>query len=289
MNAVCAVYGNMIGGKQGAKDTLEKFWKLVSKASVFSPLQPSMYDKMVSKGNMDYSPGYKFFSIMAENFSPYQFANTGVNPLEKILNEVIDFEYCHQQSPPKLFVCATNSRTCAAKVFGPKEITAKSVLASACLPYMFKAVEIDGEDYWDGGYMGNPPITPLIEHTPDTLDIVLIQVNPLKIDKTPTTVEEIKDRVNEISFNSSLVAEIKQVLFHQELIDQGITLNGRLKKTRLHNISADTYLGNLNLSSKLNTQWEYLLYLKDLGRKAAEQWMEKSFKDVGVKTTLDLH
>lgn len=288
MNAVCTSYGMMTGGRTGAKQALEKFWKEVSKVGQTSPLQPSYYDTVVSKGNMDYSPGYKFFSFVSENFSPYQFNTLTVNPLEKILNEVIDFEACHRQAPPKLFVCATNVRTCEARVFGPKEITPQAILASACLPYMYKAVEIEGEAYWDGGYMGNPPIAPLIEFTEDTNDILIVQVNPIRIGSTPKTIEEIKDRVNEISFNSSLVAEIKQVLFHQELLDRGIDLDGKLKRTRLHNISADNFLDNLNLSSKLNTNWDYLVYLKDLGRKAAEEWLAKNLEHVGTKTTFRL-
>jgi NTE family protein len=288
MNAVCTSYGTMIGGREGAKKTLEKFWKEVSKVGQTSPLQPSFYDKATSKGNMDYSPGYKFFSFLSENLSPYQYDTGAVNPLEKILNDVIDFETCHKQAPPKLFVCATNVRTCEARIFGPKEITTKAILASACLPYMYKAVEIDGEAYWDGGYMGNPPIAPLIEFTEDTNDILIVQVNPIRIKSTPKTIEEIKDRVNEISFNSSLVAEIKQVMFHQELLDKGIDLGGKLKRTRLHNISADDFLHDLNLSSKLNTNWDYLVYLKELGRKAGEDWLQKNLEHVGEKSTFQM-
>ncbi|MFL5754177.1 MAG: patatin-like phospholipase family protein [Bacteroidia bacterium] len=285
MNAVCTSFGMMTGGREGAKNTLEKFWKEVSRVGQTSPLRPSFYDSFVSKGNMDYSPGYKFFSFLSENFSPYQTDLGGVNPLEKLLNSVIDFEILHRQAPPKLFVCATNVRTCEARIFGPKEISSKAIMASACLPYMYKAVEIDGEAYWDGGYMGNPPISPLIEFTEDTNDILLVQVNPIRIKSTPTTIEEIKDRVNEISFNSSLVAEIRQVMFHQELLDKGIDLDGKLKRTRLHNISADNFLHNLNLSSKLNTNWDYLVYLKELGRKAGEEWLNENLQHVGKKTT----
>lgn len=288
MNGVCTIYGLHKNGKQGAKDLLHNFWKKISDAGKQSGMLPTWYDKVVSKGNMDYSPGYRFFSMMSDNLSPYHFNPLGINPLEKILLELIDFEELHKLRPPKLFVCATNVKTCQPRIFGPEEITAKTILASACLPYMYKAVEIDGEEYWDGGYMGNPPIQPLIDE-PGTDDVLLIQINPVKINKTPTSIEDIRDRVNEISFNSSLIAELKHILFKQELIDSGITLDGRLRRTYLHSICADDALGDLNLSSKLNTDWEFLLYLKETGRKHAQEWINRNFSKLGKESTIELH
>jgi NTE family protein len=173
-------------------------------------------------------------------------------------------------------------------VFGPSEISAKAVMASACLPYMYNAVEIDGEFYWDGGYMGNPPLEPLIENTVDTDDILLIQINPFKIKNVPSNIEEIKDRVNEISFNSSLLHEIRQIEFKRTLVEKGITLDGALKKTYLHSISADHDLSELNLSSKLNTSWDFLMHLKNLGYAACNKWLEENYDNIGKISTLKL-
>lgn len=288
MNGVCTIYGLNKGGKNLAKHLLVKFWHKISEAGKTSLLQPSAFDKMMSKGNMDYSPGYKFFSMTSETLSPAQFNPLGFNPLEKILNELIDFEELHRFNPPKLFVCATNVLTCTPRIFGPSEISAKAIMASACLPYMYAAVEIDGEFYWDGGYMGNPPLEPLINNTEDTDDILLIQINPFKIKVVPKTIEEIKDRVNEISFNSSLHHEIQQIEFKRTLIEKGIDLDGAIKKTNLHSISADHDLSELNLSSKLNTSWDFLMHLKNLGYQACTNWLNENFDDIGKISTLKL-
>lgn len=288
MNGVCAIYGLKKGGNNLAKHLLVKFWHKVSEAGKLGMIQPTWFDKMMSPGNMDFSPLYKLFSITTENFSPSQYNPLSLNPLEKILNEVVDFKELHRINPPKLFVCATNVKTCEARVFGNQEVTAKAVMASACLPYLYPAVEINGEYFWDGGYMGNPPLQPLIDHTLNTDDILLVQVNPKNINNVPSNIDEIKDRVNEISFNSSLMLEIEMQLFKQKLVEQGITLNGELKPVRLHNISADVNLKDLNLSSKLNTSWDFLIYLKNLGYKACDEWLGANFDLIGKASTFSL-
>lgn len=285
MNGVCTIYGLNKGGRNMAKHLLVKFWHKISEAGKLSGLQPTWFDKIVSKGNMDYSPTYKFFSMTTENLAPSQFNPLGFNPLEKILNELIDFNELHKFDPPKLFVCATNVRTCEPRIFGPKEISAKAILASACLPYLYKAVEIDGEYYWDGGYMGNPPLEPLIEHTEDADDILLVQINPIKIKNVPSNIEEIKDRVNEISFNSALMHELKHIQFKQDLIAKGIKIDDKAQKVHIHHISADAHLGELNLSSKLNTSWDFLMHIKELGYKAADAWLLENFNKIGKEST----
>lgn len=285
MNGVCTIYGLKKGGRNQAKHLLVKFWHRISEAGKLSVLQPSWLDKMMSPGNMDLSPFYRFFSLTTETLSPYQFNPLGLNPLEKILNDLVDFEELQNISPPKLFVCATNVRTCEAKVFGRQEITSKAILASACLPYLFKAVEIDGEYYWDGGYMGNPPLWPLAHSTQGTDDILLVKVNPFKIEKVPDSVEDIKDRINEISFNSSLAHEIKHLEFINQLIDRGLNVGEEYKKIHLHSLSADKVLGNLNLSSKLNTTWDFLMHLKNLGYQACDSWIKENYDHIGKKST----
>jgi NTE family protein len=288
MNGVCTIYGLNKGGRNMAKHLLVKFWHKISEAGKMSMLQPSWIDKMISKGNMDFSPLYKFFAMTTENMPPSHFNPMGYNPLEKILTDLIDFDELKKFNPPKLFVCATNVKTCEARVFGPTEITAKAILASACLPYLYKAVEIDGEFYWDGGYMGNPPLDPLIKHTEDADDILLVQINPVKISKVPSTIEEIKDRVNELSFNSSLILELKMLQFKQKLAKQGIKMDEEIKDIHLHNISSDLHLGELNLSSKLNTSWDFLMHLKELGYKACEEWLKVNYDKIGKESTFTI-
>ena len=286
MNAICVVYGLKLGGRLKAKEKLNEFWLKISEAGKTSPLQPSFIDKSLSQGNIDYSPGYRLFSLISELYTPKQLNPLGINPLEAVLNDVIDFEVLHKISPPKLFVCATNVLNCESKVFSKQEINSKTVLASACLPFMFDAVQIDGEYFWDGGYTGNPLITPLIEQTTETNDILLIQINPKIIKSMPKNVEEIRDRVNEISFNSSLLQELKFLLYQQEILGKGFDDGGKIKPVFLHNISADKDLEDLNLSSKLNSTYSFLLYLKELGRNACDLWIKKNFELVGKQTTL---
>jgi len=288
MNGVCTIYGLTKGGRNLAKHTLVKFWHRISEAGKLSLLQPTWLDKMMSPGNMNYSPLYKFFSVTAETLSPSQFNPLGINPLEKILKDLIDFEELKKINPQKLFVCATNVKTCEPKIFGPGEITSKAILASACLPYLFKAVEINGEHYWDGGYMGNPPLFPLTEHTEGTDDILLVKVNPFIIPNVPDNIDDIKDRINEISFNSSLALEIKNLEFINSLVDQGITLDGKLKKINLHCLSADKVLSDLNLSSKLNTTWDFLMHLKNMGYQACDNWVKANYENIGKKSTLHI-
>jgi len=285
MNGVCTVYGLRKGGRNLAKHILVKFWHRISEAGKLSILQPTWFDKMMSPGNMNFSPLYKFFSVTSDALSPSQFNPLGINPLEKILNDLIDFDELQKISPPKLFVCATNVKTCEAKIFGPTEISSKAVMASACLPHLFKAVEINGESYWDGGFMGNPPLSPLTQNTEGTDDILLVKVNPFKIGKVPESVEDIKDRVNEISFNSSLALEIQHLEFINDLVDKGITMDGKLKRINLHCLSADRTLAELNLSSKLNTTWDFLMHLKNMGYQACDSWIKTNYDNIGTKST----
>jgi NTE family protein len=221
--------------------------------------------------------------------SPYNFNPFNYNPLRDILNNIIDFEELHRYNKKKLFICATNVKTNKAKIFSNKEITVDSVMASACLPFLFQAVEIDGEFYWDGGYMGNPPIFPIITNT-NLRDIVLVKINSININSVPTTARDIADRVNEISFNSSLINEMKLIHYRNELIRNGI-LKSDEKVNReifVHTISGYDALSQLSYSSKMNTSWEFLLDLKNRGRVIAEKWLSTDYKEVGLKSTFDV-
>jgi NTE family protein len=288
VNAVTVAYGLHIGGPQKAKDLLEELWKRIAMNGSFL-FKPGMFDKVYGHGDIYNSAGYMWFNAISQVLSPYNFNPFNYNPLKDILNNLINFEELQRYNKKKLFICATNVKTNRAKIFSNKEITVDAVMASACLPFLFQAVEIDGEYYWDGGYMGNPPISPLITNT-NIRDIVLVKINSININSVPTTARDIADRVNEISFNSSLINEMKLIHYRNELIRNGI-LKTDDKKNReifVHTISGYEALSQLSYSSKMNTSWDFLVDLKNKGRQIAEKWIQTDFREVGLKSTFDV-
>jgi NTE family protein len=288
VNAVTCAYGLHIGGPLKAKELLEELWKRVAMSGSFL-FKPGAFDKAYGSGDIYNSAGYMWFNAISQVLSPYNFNPFNYNPLKDILSNLIDFEELTKYNKKKLFICATNVKTNRAKIFTNKEITVDAVMASACLPFLFQAVEIEGEYYWDGGYMGNPPIFPLISNT-DLHDIVLIKINSININSVPTTARDIADRVNEISFNSSLINEMKLIHYRNELIRNGIlTSDGKNnREIFVHTISGYEALSQLNYSSKMNTSWDFLVELKNKGRAIADNWIKNDFKQVGLKSTFDV-
>ena len=288
VNAVTCAYGLHLGGPLKAKELLEQVWRKIALSGSFL-FKPGIFDKVHSNGDIYNSPGYIMFNAVSQVLSPYNFNPFNYNPLRDILNELIDFKELHLYNKKKLFICATNVKTNRAKIFTNNDITVDAVLASACLPFLFQAVEIGGEYYWDGGYMGNPPIFPLIENT--TLhDILLVKINSIQINSVPTTARDIADRVNEISFNSSLINEMKLIHYRNELIRNGILKidNKENREIFIHTISGYKALSQLSYSSKMNTSWDFLLELKQMGREVASNWIKTDFKEVGLKSTFDV-
>jgi NTE family protein len=288
VNAVVCAYGLHTGGPAKARELLEKLWKKISESGSFL-FKPGIFDQAYSNGDIHNSPGYMMFNALSQVFSPYNFNPFNYNPLRDILTDLVDFEELHRYHKKKLFICATNVKTNRSKIFTNEEISVESVLASACLPFLFHAVEIDGEYYWDGGYMGNPPIFPLIENT-HLKDIVLIKINSIIINSVPTTARDIADRVNEISFNSSLINEMKLIHYRNELLRNGILKvdNKNNREIFIHTISGYNALSQLSYSSKMNTSWEFLTELKEKGRAIAENWIKTDYSQVGVKSTFNV-
>jgi len=288
VNAVTCAYGLHIGGPAKAKELLEELWRKIALSGSFL-FKPGVLDKTYGNGDIYNSTGYMMFNAITQVLSPYNFNPFNYNPLRDILKDIIDFEELQRYNKKKLFICATNVKTNKAKIFSNKEITVDAVMASACLPFLFQAVEIEGQFYWDGGYMGNPPIFPIITNT-SLRDIVLVKINSININSVPTTARDIADRVNEISFNSSLINEMKLIHYRNELIRNGI-LKSDDKINReifVHTISGYDALSQLSYSSKMNTSWEFLLNLKNKGREIAEKWLAKDYKEVGLKSTFDV-
>jgi NTE family protein len=287
MNAVTLAYGMSLAGREGAKKALMQFWRRVAHAGMISPLQPSLFERLSHNHSLENSPAFVMFDLVTRLYSPYQFNPLNYNPLRQVLEQSVDFERLQRESAVKLFLSATNVRTGKVKVFGNDEITADAVLASACLPFMFQAVSIKGEDYWDGGYMGNPVIFPLI-YKCQSRDIVVIHINPIERMETPTTARDILNRINEISFNSSLMREMRAIAFVTKLIDDGVIEDGRMKRMLIHAIEGQDFMRDLGVSSKMNADWEFLTHLRDVGRARAEAWLSDTFDALNSRTSVDL-
>jgi NTE family protein len=289
MNAAVMAYGLAEGGRSGAQTALANFWRRVSHASASGPLQPSLLDRLTGSRSLEFSPAFVMFDMITRLMSPYQFNPFNYNPLRQVLEQSIDVDAIRMaRCPVKLNICATNVRTGKVKVFDNDELSIEAVMASACLPFLFQAVEIDGEAYWDGGYMGNPAIFPLI-YGCETPDVLVVHINPIEREEVPKTAAEILNRINEISFNSSLLREMRAIAFVTDLIDNADAAERHnLKRIFVHGISDDATMRGLSVSSKLNADWGALVDLRDRGRQCADQWLVENYQDIGKRSTVDV-
>ncbi len=285
MNAALVADGWTQSGAEGAKASLAAYWRRVSQAAAFSPLQRSPLDRLMGRWTLDTSPAYLAMDLMARVLSPYDLNPLGLNPLSTILAESIDFGQL-ADAPIRLFITATNVRTGRGRIFRNAEITADVLLASACLPTMFQAIEIDGEPYWDGGYAGNPTLTPLVRES-DAHDTILVQINPRERPERPRTANEILNRLNEISFNSPLMKELRMIALLREVADPGHGEGARWAGMRVHRVMTDA-LADFGASSKLNAEWEFVSLLKEEGRKSADAFVAAHGEDIGKHSTADL-
>jgi NTE family protein len=287
MNAVVTAYGLTVGSNEGARRSLQRFWEAVVEMGACSVMQPSWFDRIVSPGNLDYSPSWIAMDTLSRVFSPYQMNPGNYHPLRDILSEQVDFEELRQSDKVKLFVCASNVRTNRLRVFEHGDISVEAVLASSCLPSLFQAVEINGDHYWDGGYMGNPPIFPIIYNC-RSADVLLIMINPIQTKQVPQTAQAILDRINTLSFNSSLMREMRAINFVNRLVDSGFDDGGRLKKMLIHCIDAEDEMSNLGVSSKLNVEREFLRWLFELGRSRADVFLKDHFDKIGWESSTSI-
>jgi NTE family protein len=289
MNAAAFAVGWEHGGAESARERLENFWRKVSEAG--RPLNAWLFGWAAAGAGMqrqtEWSPGYLAFDILSRFFSPYQLNPFNFHPLRKIVDDGIDFAALRQCRRTKLFVSATAVRTGKIRVFETKEVTTDVLLASACLPYLFHAVEIGGEAYWDGGYMGNPAIFPLI-YGCDAKDVVIVQVNPINRPDVPTNARDILDRVTEISFNSSLMREMRAIAFVGRMVEEHKLDSERYKRLNIHFIESETEIAPLGASSKLNTDWKFLCELRDRGRETAKRWLAAHYGQIGRESSVDI-
>jgi NTE family protein len=289
MNAVVVAAGLTEGGVSAARARLEAFWRAVSDAAGAPFGRSGVWTDMFAAW-LRATPGWRVAESWAQNFSPYDFNPFNFNPLRDALAGVADFAVLRERSVVKLYVSATAVRTGQLRVFRTGELTVEHLLASGCLPQLFQAVEIDGEPYWDGGFLANPPLWPLFyDETPN--DILIVNLNPFFRNQTPKTPAQILDRLNEITFNAPLTAELRAVAFVDKLIEQRmLTAKARKSYRRMlvHSIGADRWLQDLSTDTKFNTDWSFLVELRDRGRRAGEAWLKEGLADVGVRSSADL-
>lgn len=286
MNAVVVADGLMQSGEEGARAALRAFWKAVSESARTSPIRRTPIDALMGSWNLDYSPAFQFFDLVTRMASPYALNPLNINPLRDLLAEQVNFDRVRSCDRMKLFISATNVETGRVRVFDRGELTPETVMASACLPFIFQAVEVDGVPYWDGGYMGNPVLFPFFRHCHSD-DVVVVQINPVVRPGTPKSAREILNRVNEITFNSSLLREFRAIDFVDRLLEEGRIDKDKYKHVLIHRIDADEELTPLGASSKMNAEWPFLMHLFEVGREAAMNWLNDNFEHLGERSTLN--
>jgi NTE family protein len=287
INAVIIADGLMESGREGARQALEGFWWSISHTAQFSPIKRTPLDVLTGNWNLDRSPSYLFFEVMEQLASPYLLNPLNLNPIKMLLARQVNFERVRKCDLLKVFISATNVRTGRVKLFERTKLTLDMVMASASLPYLFQAVEIDGEAYWDGGYSGNPVLYPFAYQC-TSKDVVIVQINPMCRDAVPKTAHEILNRINEITFNGSLMKELRAIEFVGRLLDSESVDPARYKKMLLHVINAEEELKYFNASSKFNAEWGFLTHLRTLGRLAAERWLDTNYDTIGEGSSVDL-
>ena len=285
MNAAVLVDGYMDGGADGARAALERFWRKVSEAARFSPFQRGPLDIMLGRWTLDNSPAFVAMDLAARLVSPYDLNPGGFNPLRDVLADCVNFDRLANASI-KLFVNTTNVRTGRGRIFRNAEITPDVLLASACLPQLFQAIEIDGEAYWDGGYSGNPSIMPLVLECASR-DTILVPINPVERPGTPRSAREILDRINEVAFNAVTLKELKMIALLRQVADPGKTEGALWAGMRVHAVNNPTML-ELGYSSKLNAEWPFLEMLHRKGRSSADEFLRKHRRDLGRTSSVNL-
>lgn len=274
VNAALLAHGWLEGGRDGARAALSGFWHAVGNAS----------------GIFGSAPFGPWMALFARSLSPYQFNPANLNPLRSLLASHIDFERLRAAAAQRLFVSATNVRTNRIRIFRGEEISVDAVMASACLPMVFQAVEIDGESYWDGGYLADPPLYPFFYECA-TRDLLVVMVNPLVREAKPIQPGDIFDRIHEVSFNASLISEMRAIAFVHKLLDEGWLkkqYESRLRNVLVHMVRADTALVGLGSDTKYQTSLHFLRDLHERGRAAADQWLASSLRHVGRRSSVDI-
>ena len=286
MNAAVVASGITQGGPELARKKLCEFWRAVSVDGRLTAPQRALFDMLLQPWRK-VGAGGGWMGAAQAMLSPYDLNPLDINPLRDVVEAQIDFAAVRACESLQLFIAATNVHTGKVRVFERSELTVDMLMASAALPTIFKAVEIDGVPYWDGGYMCNPVLFPFFSGT-RTEDIILVQINPLVRDTTPDTTGDILERVNEITFNAALLHELRAIDFVRRLIDAGRLDATHYKRVRLHRIEAQKELNTFGAASKLQADWSFFETLHAVGHKAGTAFLAAHFDDIGREGTLDL-
>jgi len=286
MNAVALAAGYHAGDREEARESLRRFWTGVLEEARTSPLRRSPIEAMLGGWSLDASPAYVMFDLVTRLASPYDLNPYNLNPLKELVVQLVDFDRV-RKSKVKVFISATNVETGRAHAWDKKQLSADHVMASACLPWLFQAVEIDGVPYWDGGFTGNPALWPLFESCQSD-DVVLVQINPIRRPGAPKTARDIINRVNEITFNSSLLHDLRAVDFVARLIEAGRLEGTGYRRMLMHAIADEKALAELGASSKFNVEPDFIDMLFERGREAANNWLHTSFRHVGTRATVNV-
>lgn len=294
MNAVALAHGFTIGGRDGAREALKAMWGSIATKAPFNFVPEDWSTpEAIARQTMP-SPAIKTFLFLARFFSPYQINPFNLNPLRNILAGQLDFERLRAECKIELFIAATQVSTGMPRLFRNKELTLDALLASACLPSLHHAIEIDGESYWDGGLTANPPIRPLL-YKCSARDIIVVLLHPCRRPEVPTTADDIWHRLTEISFSSTLFGELQGIALAKEVAESAVfsfgKLERRLRRLNMHMIDAQELMSELSVLSKLDTQAAFISALHDEGRRRADAWLERNFPSVGVRSSfmLDKH
>ncbi len=290
VNAVVLADGLRKGGADEARKQLADFWRAASLGGDLPAVQRAVTDRLFSMLPSEGSPTFNWLSAWSQYLSPYDLNPLNINPLKDLIERFVDFDGL-RADPRQIFIAATNVQTGSLHIFPHDKISAEAVMASACLPALFRAVEIDGVPYWDGGYVGNPVIYPFFRST-GTDDVVIVQINPLERKSVPHSNHEIAGRVNEITFNSALTAELRGVEFVNRMIDQGRLPLGdgpdKYRRINVHRIVLDGLSEQNAASSKLRNDFQSLELLRKMGKRSARRFLDAHFDDIGVKSSIDI-
>lgn len=290
MNAILLAQGLATGDANTARELLSRFWKMVSEASEqLNPIRRTPLEAALNIST-EHSASYLFFDTLTHLFSPNQLNPLNINPLRDILEKMIDFDAIKSSNKLKLFISATNVQTGKIKVFQNQELSIDAVMASACLPTLFPAVKVGEEYFWDGGYMGNPAFFPLFYHS-DCRDILIVHILPIYRHALPETQSEILNRINEVSFNSSLMREMRAIAFVNRILDNDWLKDEQkhqIKRVYMHAIRMDKLLQSATFADTLNASWSGISHLFNQGRQHASVWLDENFLHIGKKTTIDM-
>ena len=290
VNAIMLADGLARGGPDEARKRLADFWRAASLGGNLPDLQRRAVDRLFSFWPIEDTPVGLWMQALTRYLSPYDFNPLNINPLKDLIDRFVDFNAVRDCKNLELFVSATNVRSGQLRVFRREEMTADMIVASACLPHLFRAVEINGEPYWDGGYVGNPSIYSLIGAT-QTENLVLVQINPPERKQLPKTRDEILARINEITFNASLMSELRGITFVGKLIDEGVLPRGsgpgQYRRINVHRIALAGSAQTLDAASRLHTDYDFFEMLRSNGRRAARRFLDAHYDDIGVRSTVD--